>query len=325
MAVHPYEETVRSGQVIVTDGGVETRLLFGAFGPEVTLHPVLGVAPLVGDGPAGVALRSVYAGYIEAVRPTGLPVVIGTPTFRAGLRWVRDAGLSAGEVGPLNARAVAAHRRLQAEAAYDQVFVAGVIGPAGDAYTPADGLPSDQAVAAHRPQVAALAEAGVDFLYAPTFPAVAEATGAAQAMAETGLPYVVSFVLGPDGRVLDGTPLAAAMADLDAAVSPTPLCYSISCVHPTVAATALSSLPPAPAGASPAGAHRRLLECKANGSSMPTAELLTLDHPVSDAPDVFAAEMWSLHERFGLQVLGGCCGTDDRHIAALAALSAGHR
>jgi homocysteine S-methyltransferase len=153
----------------------------------------------------------------------------------------------------------------------------------------------------------------VDFLYAPTFPAVEEVLGASLAVGERGLPYVVSFVLRRDGRVLDGTPLLAAIERVDGAASPAPLFYSISGLHPSIAAGALrdeavfSDL-----------VARRLNEFKENASSSSREEFVRLDHPKGDEPERLADEMWQIHRDFGLRVPGGCFGTDDRHMRALA-------
>jgi len=267
------------------------------------------VAGLVKDPIGGPVLRRIYESYVAAARSFGLPVIIGTPTFRASLNFVRRAGLGGPEVvRRLNADAAAMHRQIRAQSDHRPIYVAGMIGPSGDAYRPGE------AREYHALQAAALAQSGVDFLYAPTFPAVEEALGVAMAMGATGLPYVVSFVLERDGRVLDGTSLHAAIERIDAAALPAPLFYSISCVHPSIVATALrgeavfSDL-----------VARRLNEFKANASPLSPQELVRLDHPEGDDPDLFATEMWSLHQDFGLRVLGGCCGTDDRHIRALAA------
>lgn len=202
-------------------------------------------------------------------------------------------------------------REVRARSDHQPAFIAGVIGPSGDAYQPGESLPAREAREYHSLQAGALARSGVDFLYAPTFPAVEEALGATMAMAATGLASVVSFVLDGDGRVLDGTPLHAAIERIDAEAPP--LFYSIGCVQPSVAARALrngqmfSNL-----------VARRLVEFKANASALSTEELVRLDHPEGDNPEHFAAGMWEIHEEFGLRILGGCCGTDDRHIRALA-------
>lgn len=106
--------------------------------------------------------------------------------------------------------------QVRSGSAHSPTFIAGVIGPGGAAYLPGQALPIEAATEYHRAQTDALATAGVDFLFAPTFPSAEEAHGACVAMAESGLPHVISYVLGPDGRVLDGTSLGAAVAQIDA-------------------------------------------------------------------------------------------------------------
>jgi homocysteine S-methyltransferase len=307
-----FEEAVRGGSPILTDGGIETRVMFET---DVALPEHVGAAGLVEDPAGGPVLRRIYESYAAAARPSGLPVIIGTPTFRASPNFARQAGLiedPAGATRRLNASAAAMHREIRERSGPYPVFVAGVIGPSGDAYNPGEALPAGEAREYHAVQAEALAEAGVDFLYAPTFPAVEEALGVSMAMAATGVPRVVSFVLARDGRVLDGTPLRAAIERIDAEAPP--LFYSISCVHTSVVERMLR----AEAG-TPGLAGDRLLELKANASSLSTEELVKLDHLEGDDPERFAAGMWEIHRDFGLRVLGGCCGTDDRHIRALAA------
>lgn len=307
-----FQTAVTSASPILTDGGIETRIMFET---EIEMDPHVGVAALVNDPTGGPVLRGIYESYVEAAKLHDLPVVIGTPTFRASANFTRQAGLGGDQaVRRLNADAAAMHLDIRRRSGHEPVYVAGVIGPSGDAYTPAEALPAEEAREYHLVQAAALAEAGVDFLYAPTFPAVEETLGAARAMAETGLPYVVSFVLGHDGRVLDGNPLREATERIDGVASPAPLFYSISCVHHTVAAKALREAP---------DLALRLLEVKANASPMSVEELVKLDHLEGDDPESFAAGMWTLRQDFGLRVLGGCCGTDDRHMRALGGLMAG--
>lgn len=296
---------------MLTDGGIETRVMFET---DVRLPPHVEVAALVNDPAGGPVLRRIYESYVEAARSCGLPVIIGTPTFRASLNFVLMAGLEGVEaVRRLNRDAAMMHREIRDGSNYRPVHIAGVIGPSGDAYRPDESSSAQQAREYHGLQADALARSGVDFLYAPTFPAVEEALGVGLAMGDTGLPYVISFVLGRDGKVLDGTPLHAAIERIDAEASPAPLFYSISCVHTSIAAGALrdeavfSDL-----------VARRLNEFKANASPLSPDELVQLDHLEGDDPERFADEMWEIHENFGLRVLGGCCGTDDRHMRALA-------
>jgi S-methylmethionine-dependent homocysteine/selenocysteine methylase len=222
---------------MLTDGGIEMRVMFET---DVSLPPHVHVAVLV-DDPAGIAvLRGIYRSHIDAARSCGLLVIIGTPNFRASRNFVRWAGLGGEEeVRRLNRDAAMMHREIQTDSNYRPVHIAGVIGPGGDAYRPEEAPPAGQARAYHGLQADALSRSGVDFLYAPTFPEVEEALGASLAMGDTGPPYVVSFVLQRDGRVLDGTPLHAAIERIDGVASPAPLFYAISCVHPSIAAGAL--------------------------------------------------------------------------------------
>ena len=140
-----------------------------------------------------------------------------------------------------------------------------------------------------------------------------------RAMAETGVPAIPSFVLRPQGTLLDNTPLHEAMAALDAVVSPRPFAYMANCVHPTVFASALAHA--LEADASLAG---RIIGLQANTSARSPEELDGADALDTEAPDNFAAAMLGVHRRFGTQILGGCCGTDDHHITEIAkAIGAG--
>ena len=217
----------------------------------------------------------------------------------------------------LNADAAAMHRQIRAHSDHRPIYFAGVIGPSGDAFRPEEALPVGEAREYHALQAAGLARPGVDFLYAPTFPAVEEALGASMAMAATGLPYVVSFVLEQDGRVLDGTSLHADIETIDVEASTAALFYSISCVHPSVIATALrgetvfSDL-----------VARGQNEFKANASPLSIEELVRPYYPEGDDPDLFATEMWLLHQDFDLRVFGRPLRYR-RPSYALAALMAG--
>jgi S-methylmethionine-dependent homocysteine/selenocysteine methylase len=306
-------DLIEAGTPILADAAIETRIMFET---EIELDPHLQVAALLDDERGRDALREIYATYVDVAWAHGLPGIIGTPTFRASLRYVeraRRGGLDT--VRRLNAEAAAFLSEIRARGDHQPVFIGGVLGPYGDAYTPADCLARDAAADYHAAQAEALSAAGVDFLFAATFPAIDEAHGAAVAMARTDLPYAVSFVLDREGALLDGTPLHEAIEriDGDLGVDVPPTHYSISCVHPTIARRALERLHDASRSAA-----ARLREVKANGSPLTPEQLVALDHVESDEPDVFGEEMHRLGVDFGIAVLGGCCGTDATHLAALA-------
>jgi S-methylmethionine-dependent homocysteine/selenocysteine methylase len=297
--VSSFVDTVAAGTPILTDGGIETRLVYEC---NVPLPEHIEAAGLVGHP----ALRQVYASYLSPAEAYEVPLVLGTPTFRAGAAPAAAAGRDLYE---LNNAAVAHHRQLVAHSGAP-VFIAGVLGPHGDAYTPADALAAAAAEEYHAQQVAALADAGVDLLFAATFPAVEEAVGVARAMSAAHLPYTISYVLGPDGRLLDGTSLSSAVHRVDSEADPPPLMHSLSCTPARTAARALAT----------EGVPGRVLECKANASALTPQELVALDHLDSGDPVEFATSLWQLHTDYGVQVIGGCCGTDERHIRALGSL-----
>lgn len=298
-----FRRAVAEAPVILTDGGIETRIMFEA---GIALDRPCGAAALLDDARGRTVLEGIYASYLDAA--ADLPIVIGTPTFRAQADRLAASGRSeADAVTLVNADAVAMHRALRAArpGAADRIFIAGVIGPKGDAFIAAEAPDAATAETYHRPQIAALAAAGADFLFAPTLPAQDEAIGVARAMAGTGLPYVLSFGLAPSGRLMDGHDLGEAIAAIDAATAEPPLYYLVNCIHASAAARALH--------------HPRLFGVKANGSRLTPEELVALDRLDSEPPEVFALALRDLHAR-GARVLGGCCGTDQRHIAALAGL-----
>ena len=302
---------LKSGGPILTDGGIETRVMFET---DYRLDPDVQVAAMLGDPVGRAHLDSIYSSYVEVANEFDLPVVIGTPTFRASANFAGRAGIGTLELATMNADAVEFQIAVREAVGHSPVLIAGVIGPSGDAYLPGESAGIDAAAGYHRDQAAWLADAGADFLFAATFPAVGEATGAARAMAETGLPFVISFVLDAEGSVLDGTALAAAIGSIDEALDRAPEIYSISCVHPSVAARAIARL-----RAEDPQVLSRVGELKANGSPLPTERLIELGHPESDPPVALAEEIWSLFDPAGLRVLGGCCGTTDAHMRALAA------
>jgi S-methylmethionine-dependent homocysteine/selenocysteine methylase len=159
------------------------------------------------------------------------------------------------------------------------------------------------------PQVRVLAGLGVDLLYAPTFASTEELLGVARACAAAGLPYALAPVIEADGRLPDGTPLGDAIARIDQGAAPRPIHFLVGCVHPTrfSAAAAEAAWP----------ASHRVVGLKANASTLPPDQLDKLDHLDEGKPEAFAALMSGLHAG-GYKVLGGCCGTSDAHIRALA-------
>ena len=308
-----YLDTLERSDFLLTDGAIGTCLEHET---SVPLDPEIGPTRLVDDDRGRAALEALYRRYLDVGHRHDLPMQIGTPTFRASPERLRRAGYS----GPSDLRRVNGDCvRLLARVREglgdygEKVFISGVIGPKGDCYKSEEAPGTDVAADYHRAQAEALAEAGVDLLVAATLPAAPEALGVARAMAGTGLPYVIRFVIEGSGSLLDGTPLAVVIERIDGSVMPRPAYFAVNCVHPSVLREALRSderlrrL-----------AGVRLLDFKANASRLPPEELESLDRLEAEDPDRLAGEMVALRDEFGLKVLGGCCGTDDRHIGALA-------
>jgi homocysteine S-methyltransferase len=194
-----------------------------------------------------------------------------------------------------------------------KVFLGGLIGCKGDSYRPEESLSREEAEAFHQEQLRALAGAGVDFLCAATLPAAAEAYGIAHAMSKTSMPYVLSFVLSADGTLLDGTPLHKVIADIDGTALRPPAFYMINCVHPSIFRRAYTLETMAAQKLT-----QRISGLQANTSPRSPRELDGLPVLETEDPGHLADTMIRLHTDFGLRILGGCCGTDDRHIARLA-------
>lgn len=304
-------ELLTAAPALLAEGSVVERVRRGA---PAALHPELLTAALALE-PAGRALlEPLWRGYLAVARTAGLPIVLLTPTWRANREAVARAGLSGEALCRANAALLAGLRQEHVAAGGGPVLVAGLLGPAGDAYDPRAALGEREAAALHAWAAARLAETGVDFLTAQTLPALSEARGLARAMAGSGLPYLLSFILRPDGTLLDGTPLEDAMASIDRDARPAPVAFTINCVHPAPCGAALAAL-----RARAPGATARVLGLQANGSALPPEALDGSDALHSDAPGPWGAAMAALAREFGLRLLGGCCGTDERHIAAIAA------
>jgi homocysteine S-methyltransferase len=280
---------------VLAEGAVVERLRRD---PRVELHPHIAHAALAEDPAAAPILAAIYREYLDIARAARLPIVCFTPTWRANPERARLAGRETRALNAAATRFLAGIRE-----GSEEVAIGGLMGCRGDPYRPQDALPRAEAARFHAAQCAALAEAGVDFLFAATMPALPEAAGMAQAMSRAALPYAVSFIIGRDGALLDGSPVREAIRRIDGEASPPPLGYFINCVHPSTLAFG----------------DPRLIGFQGNASRKPPSELEGLPELDSEDPGRFAASMLHLHRRYGLRILGGCCGTDARHIRAIAA------
>ena len=298
-----FETVFRESPLVLTEAALVERLRHecGARLDEHVNH-----AGLLYDAPGDLA--RLYRQYAAIARRFGLPLLLMTPTRRAN---VQTIARSAYRDRDLLADGVAFLERLREESG--PFFIGGHLGCKGDAYAAAGGLDRDEARRFHRRQVARFAGTRADFLFAGIMPALPEAAGMAEAMAESGLPYILSFMIRKDGRLLDGTGIAEAVARIDEAADPPPLCYMANCVHPANLRLALEN--PVNRGAENL---RRFMGLQANASPLGPEELDRCGTLQRADFDEMVGEMMRLHREFGLKILGGCCGTDDRFLEKLA-------
>jgi homocysteine S-methyltransferase len=311
-----FQAIIDSNPFIVAEGSVIEKIKRET---DYLLDPDIANAGMIYDEKGNAILASIYRGYIETAKPFDLPIVILAPTWRASGERLERAGFLGKDVNRDCFEFLARIRDGYGMYA-EKILVGGILGCRGDAYNPAEALDTDEARTFHTYQVEQLAAAGVDFLLASTIPSSKEAAGMAAAMAEGGVHYIISFIVRPSGELLDGTPLTEAITAIDASVSPQPTAYMLNCVHPDNARRAIY------AGPNDASLVRsRLIGLQGNASRMSPEELDGRTELDADTPERWARAMLSLHDDFGIRILGGCCGTDNRHIARLVELYAGRR
>ncbi len=295
-------------EVFLTEGSVYERLRRH---PDLPFDAHVAHASLIYHRSARDVLEAVHREYLDVGLRHGVPMLILSDTWRASAERIARSPYRDRRVNEDHGRFLCVLRDEYRRSGMT-VFAGGLLGCRGDAYRPEEALSADDAEGFHAPQIRALAATGLDFLLASTLPAFSEALGIARAMAATGKPYVLSFVVRPDGRLLDGVPLSRVVTDIDSDVARRPAGYWVNCVHPSIFTRAMSV-------EAPGGTWRsRILGLQANTSARSPEELDGLAELETEEPSLFADEMRVARERFELCVVGGCCGTDARHIEALA-------
>jgi homocysteine S-methyltransferase len=267
---------------------------------------------LIYDVKAANVLEKTHREYLDVGQRYGLAMFALTDTWRASQERIRRSAFPHRKVNQDNAAFIDAMRRSYNRGGSSPIYVGGLLGPKGDAYKPSEAPPRQEAEKYHTPQIEALAESAVDFLYASTLPAFPEARGMASAMAKAGVPYILSFVVRPEGRLLDGTPLEELVREMDSMERP-PAGYAINCVHPRVFREALVALAERDNSALP-----RFVSFQANTSSKRPEELDGLEQLDTEEPESLADWMVRVQKEFGTPFMGGCCGTNTVHIEWLA-------
>ncbi|HEX9682238.1 MAG TPA: homocysteine S-methyltransferase family protein [Acidimicrobiales bacterium] len=304
---HRHDLPQARGDRLLTDGGLETTLIFhrGFELPEFAAFPLLDTH----DGRA--ALVDYFRSYLDIAVAHGVGIVLETPTWRASADWGALIGYDAAALRQVNTAAVDLLRDLRSRYESDDtpVVISGCVGPRGDGYVAGEEMTPEEADSYHRTQVQTFADAGADLVTFVTATSSSEAIGFLRAAERAGIPAVVSFTVETDGRIPAGQPLAAAIEQVDADTGSFATCFGINCAHPDHFSAELTG----------ATWEQRIGLLRANASRRSHEELDEADE--LDAGD--AAELAQLYRRLrdvlpNLNVMGGCCGTDDSHIAAIA-------
>ena len=297
-----------AGSLHLTDAGLETVLVFH----EGIDLPDFAAFPLLDDDDGRAVLRRYFQSFLDLAAQRGTGFVLETPTWRANSAWGERLGYSAADLRRINTEAVALAQDLRsAWSGTGQVLVSGTIGPRGDGYVPGDTMTPVEAADYHRPQIEAFAAAGADLVTAFTISYVDEAVGIVAAAAAVGIPAVVGFTVETDGRLPSGTPLGDAIEHVDAATGSAAAWFMLNCAHPDHVERGLSR--------TIAPWQARVGALRANASRQSHAELDAAE-VLDDGDPVDLARCYvDLREQLpSLSVLGGCCGTDLRHVEAAA-------
>ncbi len=295
-----------NGGLVLTDGGMETTLIFH----EGLDLPHFAAFSLIASGEGRAALTRYYERYLGLARESRLGFILDTPTWRASPDWAPRLGYDLAALRRVNIDGVRFVQDLRDEwsSTLSPCVINGVIGPRGDGYVAGTMDPS-AAEDYHAFQAEALAAAGVDMVSAMTMNTIGEATGIARAAAALGLPHVISFTLETDGHLVGGASLREAIESVDEATGGSPAYYMINCAHPLHLEGAV--------GTGEAWTAR-LGGLRANASTLSHAELdeaETLDE--GDPADLGRRYRALQRSHPGLRVVGGCCGTDHRHVEAI--------
>lgn len=295
------------GKRFLTDGGIETTLIF----QEGLDLPEFAAFVLLQDEAGRAALRKYFRAYAKLARQYGIGLILESATWRASRDWGARLGYTAAELVELNQRAIVLLEDIRAEYEMDvaPIVISGCIGPRGDGYIPSSVMTADEAAQYHTLQIEAFDRAGVDLVTAMTMNYVEEAIGIARAAKAANLPVVISFTVETDGRLPTGQSLQEAIEQVNQATQHAPAYFMVNCAHPEHFDDVLAT-------GSAWTDHIRGV--RANASTKSHAELNESTELDEGRPHEFGRQH---HTVFGslknLTIIGGCCGTDHRHVASL--------
>jgi S-methylmethionine-dependent homocysteine/selenocysteine methylase len=296
------------GALFLTDGGIETTLIFNE-GLEL---PDFAAFDLLRRPGGRQALRKYFRAYADLAQRFETGLVLESATWRASSDWGARQGYGRQELAEANRAAIELLEDIRAELPRSvAAVISGCLGPRGDGYNPDHVMSAAEARDYHQEQIDTFSDTAADMVTAITMNYVEEGTGIALAARRAEMPVAISFTVETDGRLPTGQPLDAAIAELDAASGGYPAYFMLNCAHPTHFEAVLAA----------GGAWtRRIRGLRANASRRSHAEL-------NDSPDLDSGNPVELGLQYamlkkralpGMNVLGGCCGTDQRHVEQIA-------
>jgi homocysteine S-methyltransferase len=296
------------GRLFLTDGGLETTLIFH----EGWDLPIFQAFTLLESERGRAALRAYFDRYVPLAVKQGMGFILESPTWRANPDWGTKIGYGQQALANINRAAIDLMREVRQayETERTPIVISGCIGPRGDGYDPGKVMSVEDALAYHAWQIGVLREAGADFVSAFTMNNINEALGVARAAQAAQIPCVISFTVETDGRLPTGDSLADAIEAVDAATERAPAYYMINCAHPTHFERVLDR---------DAAWLTRLRGLRANSSRRSHADLDNATELDTGNPEELGAQYGDLLRRFPhINVLGGCCGTDHRHVERIS-------
>jgi homocysteine S-methyltransferase len=292
-------------ELFLTDGGLETTLIF----QEGVSLPLFAAFDLLRNDSGTAVLRRYFERYIAIARAQGTGLLLETPTWRANPDWAAQLGYDAQALADANRRAVGLLLELRSVFAGGKLVISGNLGPRGDGYRADSRMSATESEAYHAAQIRTFAETDADMVAAFTMTYAEEAIGIVRAAQAVGMPVAISFTTETDGRLPSGETLDQAIARTEDATDAGPVYYMINCAHPTHLTGALER----------GGDWReRVRGLRANASRRSHVELDGSSDLDAGNPDELAREYDQLRSAFPrLTVVGGCCGTDHRHVEAI--------
>lgn len=293
----------------LTDAGLETDIIFNR-GIDL---PLFASVTLLQSDDGRAALTDYYRGFLDLAASKKVGFILESATWRASSDWAAPLGLSEEELSRLVGDAISLMSELKQAYARQlpAIVLSGCVGPRGDGYDPGRIMEHGEARDYHAPQIATMKAAACEMITAITMTNVPEAHGIVLAAREAGLPVAISFTVETDGKLPTGQSLGNAIAEVDRATEAYAAYYMVNCAHPDHFLAAI--------GEASAGIGERIMGVRANASRCSHAELDAMTELDRGDPQDLARLHRELIARHpSIHVLGGCCGTDLEHVAAIA-------